>query len=489
MVVKKNLSISFISPEALPFVKTGGLADVVGSLSRQFKLLDLDVEVFLPFYKQIKEKNPGSKVVFEQLSAKLGYREIYFCLRKTSYQGVDFYFVDNEDFFHRDNLYGTSFGDYPDNLIRFAFFSKAVLVSLIALNSKPDIIHSNDWQTALVPFYMRKDRDVSKFFGRSRSLFTIHNLAYQGIGPSDTLPLLGIDYDFFTPGYFEFYGKINLMKAGIIFSEVISTVSKGYAREILTEEFGCGLQGLLQKRKNDIYGILNGADYSLWDPAKDNYIAANYNQESLSNKYLCKKDLLHEVGLDYSYTGPLLGVISRLAKQKGIDVLISAMHDIVRAGYKIIILGTGEERYQQALWELSRIYPDKIAVRVAFDDSLAHKIEAGCDLFLMPSEYEPCGLNQMYSLKYATPPVVRAVGGLDDTVIDYTQSPLRGNGFKFRRPEAGDFLNALHRAVDVYNNKDKWRELTVRAMSFDFSWEVSAGQYVNLYRKIIKGES
>lgn len=481
----KTQKILFVSPEVVPFAKTGGLADVAGTLPAQLKSLGCDVKVFLPFYRQTKKHDFGIKPLKKNLAAKLGASEIDFSLHHCKRQGVDFYFVEKDEYFDREFLYGLPSGDYSDNALRFAFFSSAVLSGAVALDFKPDIIHYNDWQTALIPFYIKYIPQDHQFFNDSKTLFTVHNLAYQGLFPKEVMSDLGVGYEFFTPDRLEFYGKFGFMKSAILYSDAISTVSKGYAKEILTEEFGCGLDGLLRVRKDDLYGILNGVDYADWNPKTDKFIKAQYDEKGLENKTLCKKDVLEQMGLKgSSVTAPLLGVVTRLAEQKGIDIIFNAAAQMMKLGCNLVVLGTGDEKYHGLLTALAKKHPKQIRVKIAFDNALAHKIEAGCDMFLMPSRYEPCGLNQMYSLKYGAIPVVRAVGGLDDTIIDYTQNPKDGNGFKFNEASVSDFMDALKRALAVYKNKKEWGKLQTQAMGFDFSWHHSAAEYLNLYKVI-----
>lgn len=481
----KTQKILFVSPEVVPFAKTGGLADVAGTLPLELKSLGCDVKVFLPYYRQTKKHDFDIKLLKKNLTAKLGASEIDFSLHHCKRQGVDFYFIEKDEYYDRDFLYGLSSGDYPDNAMRFGFFSSAVLSGAVALDFKPDIIHFNDWQTALIPFYIKYIPQDHKFFSKSKSLFTVHNLAYQGLFPKEVMPELGVGYEFFTPERLEFYGKFSFMKSAILYSDAISTVSRGYAKEILTEEFGCGLDGLLRTREDDLYGIINGVDYSEWNPANDKFIKTSYDEKSLQNKVLCKKDLLEQMNLKgASQSAPLLGVVTRLAEQKGIDIVVNSAVQMIKLGCNLVVLGTGDEKYQQLLTALAKKHPKRIAVKIAFDNASAHKIEAGCDMFLMPSRYEPCGLNQMYSLKYGTIPVVRAVGGLDDTIIDYNRNPKDGNGFKFNEANTTDFMDALKRALVVYKNKKEWEKLLVKAMSFDFSWKHSAQEYLKIYNGI-----
>ncbi len=478
------MKILLVSSEVAPFAKTGGLADVAGSLPSALKSLGCDVKVFTPYYRETKKGDFNIKKIG---TVPLGTVPIFsdpFSLYHCKKGRVDFYFIEREEFFNRDFLYGTASGDYPDNAVRFAFFANAVLRSAQTLNFKPDIIHCNDWQTALIPFYLKYKLKDLDFFKDTKALFTVHNLAYQGLFTKETMPQVGVSYEFFTMDTLEFYGNFSFIKSGLLYSDAISTVSKGYAKEILTKEHGCGLEGLLSLRKGDIYGIVNGADYSQWNPETDEFIKTRYDEKSLQNKAGCKQGLLEQIKLDVHIDTPLLGVIGRLAYQKGIDIIADGMEDIIKLGCNLIILGAGEEKYQKLLTALAGKYPKNLAVRIAFDNSLAHKIEAGCDIFLMPSRYEPCGLNQMYSLKYGTIPVVRATGGLDDTIVDYTQNPKDGNGFKFKEANPESFLQALKRAVSVYKKRGDWQKLMLRAMGFDFSWKNSAQEYIKLYERM-----
>ncbi|MFH1797941.1 MAG: glycogen synthase GlgA [Candidatus Omnitrophota bacterium] len=481
----KKLKVVLVSPEAAPFAKTGGLADVAGSLPLALESSGCHVSVFLPRYRQVRDKDFGIKALKRNMSVKLGGADLAFSLSICKTKGVDFYFIEKDEYFDREFLYGTAKEDYPDNAVRFSFFSKAVLHSVTVMGINPDIIHCNDWQTGLVPFYLRHSAEDFKPISNSRVLFTVHNLAYQGLFPKEVMPRLDIGDEFFTPETLEFYGKLSFMKAGMIYADAVSTVSKGYAREILTPEFGCGLDGLLKTRKDNLYGILNGADYSVWNPKTDGYIKAPYDEKNIENKTKCKKNLIEQMKLKIPVSAPLLGVISRLAEQKGIDIIAESADEIVKLGCGLVILGAGDEKYHKLLGALAKKYPKNIAVKIAFDNDLAHKIEAGSDIFLMPSRYEPCGLNQMYSLKYGTVPVVTAVGGLDDTIVDYTQDRKKGNGFKFDNADKVDFMNALKRALHVYNNeKREWRKFVVNAMGCDFSWVRATKEYIKIYQSM-----
>ena len=480
----RELKVLFVSSEVAPFAKTGGLADVSAILPRALTALGCKVSVLLPYYLQTKTQDLGIKLFKVKMATKLGNANLTFSLYHLKKEGVDFYFINKNDYYDREFLYGTPKADYPDNALRFAFLASAALTSAKTLNLKPDIIHLNDWQTALIPFYLEYTLRDDPFFRNIRTVFTIHNLAYQGLFGREIMPGIGIDDSFFTPGRLEFYGKFSFMKAGILYSDAITTVSKGYAREILDKEFGCGLEGLLNINRHKLYGILNGADYNEWNPKTDRFIKVRYDERTLKNKAVCKQDLLAQMELPLCPTTPLLGVVTRLAEQKGIDIIADSAEEIVKLGCNLIILGAGSEYYHNLLTKLAQRHPKNIAVKIAFDNSLAHKIEAGSDMFLMPSRYEPCGLNQMYSLKYGTIPVVRAVGGLDDSIVDYTQDRKSSNGFKFNQAAKSDFIDALKRAISVYQNKNEWRRLVLRAMGYDFSWKKSVKEYIRIYNLI-----
>lgn len=480
----KTLKIAFVSSEVSPFAKTGGLADVSFSLPLALKSLGCEVKIFMPFYRSIKNGNFGIETVKYNLTTKQGDGDAHFSLHQAKRQGLDIYFIEKDEYFNRDNLYGDSRGDYGDNMIRFAFFSNAVLSSIKLLNFSPDVIHCNEWQTALIPFYLKFNFSEELIFKGVRTLFTIHNLAYQGVFDKDALAKIGIKNDFFRPEALEFYGRVSFIKSGIVYSDCLNTVSKAYSREILTKEYGHRLEGLLNLRKDDLFGIINGVDYSEWSPENDKFIKQVYSKDTLENKLICKEDLIKEMNLKASVDTPLLGVVSRLAEQKGIDLIVGAVDELIRLGFKLVILGKGEEKYQNILLDLAARQKDNIAVRIDFNNALAHKIEAGCDMFLMPSRYEPCGLNQMYSLKYGTIPIVRATGGLDDTIIDYSHDKIDGNGFKFRDVNSGALLDAIKRAFAVFKNKNEWKDLVIRAMECDYSWGYSAREYLKLYNYI-----
>jgi len=476
--------VLMVSSEVFPFAKTGGLADVAGSLPKALLSLGADVRVIMPLYKCVKDRRfelvkEASGVKHPSLTGSRGFN-----LYANRTEGITTYFVDNRRYFMRKGLYGTVKGDYPDNDMRFSFFSKAVLAAIKAIDFKPDIIHCNDWQSALIPFYLRFELGDDNFFDRIKTLFTIHNIAFQGVFSKRSVRRIGMPEVFFNMHDMEYYGKLNFMKSGMLYSDAINTVSHRYAEEIMTPEYGAGLDGLLRTRKEVVYGIPNGVDYSLWSPRNDHFITANYSVDTIDKKAECKKDLLKVTGLRLPLDMPLLGTVSRLTEQKGMDLLAGVMDRIVALGAGVVVLGRGDDQYNRLFASLMRKYPANVYVCNGFNDELAHKIEAGCDIFLMPSRFEPCGLNQMYSIKYGTIPVVRATGGLDDAIKDIDEDPEEGNGFKFVPATEEALLKTVERAVKRYKDRILWKKLMIQAMSYDFSWIHSAEQYMKLYRKI-----
>lgn len=468
------MNILFVSSEVFPFAKTGGLADVLGALPSALAKRGHNCSVILPFYKCVKANN-FSPMFFR--------KEKDFDLYFLKHDNVNVYFIEKEEYYGREYLYGTPQGDYPDNALRFGFFAKAVVASMPHIG-KIDILHCNDWQSALIPLYIRLFHVDNPDFNRMKTLFTIHNMAYQGLFGRETMDALGIPHDLFIPDRLEFYGRMNFMKAGIIYSDAVTTVSEGYSREILTHEFGCGLDGLLRTRKKDIYGIVNGVDYSIWNPASDEFIKEKYDERDLSGKSECKKDLLREFGIEFNPARPLVGMITRLAEQKGVDVVADSMQEILDLRVDFVLLGFGDKKYNNIFEDLAIKHKDRVGARIDFDNALAHRIEAGSDIFLIPSRYEPCGLNQLYSLKYATVPVVSAVGGLDDTIKNFNIHTKKGNGFKFKHASSAALLSALKKATSIFKNKRLWNALLANCLSCDYSWDSSAEKYERLYKKL-----
>lgn len=481
------MKILFATSEMVPFSKTGGLADVGGALTKALSKLGHEVSAVVPFYSATRQKEFDIEDMDCTFSAPISDREEYGeIFRTVTDDGVTVYFIGKTAYYDRKELYGTSKSAYPDNAERFVFFSKAVLELCRTLNYSPDIIHCNDWQTGLVPLYIKTLLSHEPLFENTGTFFTIHNIAYQGLFWHLDMHLTNLSWDLFTPEGIEFYGKINLLKAGIIGADILSTVSPRYAKEIQTPEFGCRLEGILSERSDRLFGVLNGVDYDVWSPETDKYLVENYGPSDLSGKAKCKADILKEFGLPQVNNAPLLGVVSRLADQKGFDILAPAMDDILSEDYQFVLLGTGEKKYHALFERMARKYPERVGVKLAFSNELAHKIEAGADIFMMPSRYEPCGLNQMYSLKYGTVPLVRATGGLDDTIVDYAASPQSsGNGLKFEEYSSSALLAKVREARRLYSDTQQWNRIMLNGMACDFSWDASAKRYVELYEEAI----
>jgi len=482
------MKILLVSSEAIPFAKTGGLADVSGALPKALARLNQDVTLILPKYRQVNEKRfPLEKTSLEvkvPVGQRLESAEILAAQMEPNYRVL---LIRKDSYYDREHLYGSPSGDYEDNAERFIFFCRAVLE--IARTIMPDLIHCHDWQSALVPVYLKTLYRADAFLARVSSVFTIHNIGYQGLFWHYDLPLTNLGWELFTPQALEFYGKLNFLKGGIVFADAVTTVSRKYMEEIQSPEFGAGLEGVLRDRRRDLYGILNGVDYDDWSPANDPFIREKYEAQRLSGKKACKTDLQKEFGLPVDGSIPVIGIISRLAEQKGFDLITSAMDDLMKEGIQLIMLGTGDEKYHLLLDSLAKKYPRQIGLKIAFDNTLAHKIEAGADMFLMPSRYEPCGLNQIYSLKYGTVPIVRAVGGLDDTIEDHRPGNRQGNGFKFRDYSPSALREAVGRALQVYGDPFAWKELMIRGMAADFSWDRSARTYMQVYQDLVGGKT
>jgi starch synthase len=481
-----SLKILFASSEVAPFAKTGGLADVSSSLPEALASSGNQVRVVMPLYRSVEEGDFKLKPLEKSLAVPFKggslKTEVFFTYKKRNPQ---IYFIKRDEFFDRRGLYGTAEGDYFDNPERFIFFSQAVLHLSKVLNFQPDILHCNDWQTALVPVYLKSLYKNDPFFTKSGTVFTIHNLAYQGVFPPGYMGISGLPSELFSMKGLEYYGKMNFMKGGILFSDVITTVSERYAQEIQTPEYGYGLEGVLRDRKADVLGVLNGVDYSTWNPKTDLHLAANYDARDSEGKKRCKEELMKIFRFKRKQRVPLIGMISRLADQKGFDILSEGIDDLLRLDLYLVLLGTGDEKYEKQLSELGRRHKSRFGVRIAFDNVLAHKIEAGSDMFLMPSRYEPCGLNQMYSLKYGTIPVVRATGGLDDTITEFDTETGKGNGFKFSEYSSRAMLKKIQEALRVYQDDKLWLKLMKNAMKEDFSWKKSAVKYERMYKKIV----
>ena len=481
------MKIVFVASEGVPYSKTGGLADVVGALPKALAALGHELEVILPRYRMTK---PGPVVPdARSLTLPLGTGFKFAAVQdggRTS--NVQTWLVDCPEYFDRDGLYQQKGEDYPDNAHRFAAFSLAALEFLKRAATPPDIIHCHDWQSALVPVYLRNLYREDPYFALTSVVFTIHNLGYQGLFSPKLLPQISLPAGLFTIDGLEYYGTVNLLKGGIIFSDFITTVSRKYAEEIQAPEFGYGLEGVLRSRADRLQGILNGVDYEAWDPATDKLLAANYGPAAMEGKKACKKALLEKMGVRVPMLErPVIGIVSRFASQKGFDLISSIAEQLAALDLYIVALGTGEPAHEELFRSMAAKYPEKFLVKVAYDNTLAHQIEAGADMFLMPSRYEPCGLNQIYSLKYGTVPIVRATGGLDDTITPF--DGRLGTGFKFQEYSPQALLATIQKALEVYAAPRNWERVVQNDMKQDFSWSSSAREYARIYQTLQKART
>ena len=473
------MKILFVASEGLPFSKTGGLADVVEALPKALVELGHDVAVLLPRYRNTRAAAVAVPSLTIPLGGALRFPAI---MDGGTLNRVHYYFIDDPEYFDRAQLYGTDGKDYPDNAERFAEFARAAIEFMKHI-WLPDVVHCHDWQTALVPVLLRTQYADDLLVQGVPTVFTIHNMGYHGLFPRDVLKKIGLPEELFHIDGLEFFGKVNFLKGGLLFSDYLTTVSRKYAQEIRTAEYGHGLDGVVRGRGDRLIGILNGVDYSAWSPENDKFIAARYSAKDLAGKLACKKNLLEVFGLPLTLMNkPVIGMVSRFAAQKGFDLIEEVAIDLLKEEVTLVALGTGEPNYEKMFRDLSAQYPGRVGVVVAYDNVLAHKIEAGADIFLMPSRYEPCGLNQIYSLKYGTVPVVRATGGLDDTIEPFDPATGRGTGFKFQPYKGSALLGAIRTALGVYLNEPAaWRRLQANGMAKDFSWAASAVEYAGLY--------
>ncbi len=480
------MNILEVASEAVPFAKSGGLGDVLGALPEALSKAGHRVKLFLPYYKAVRQQNFPIKPL--EISGEIVIAGKIYKYKVQGYKHnklpLEYYFIENDNFFNRSELYrdNKTGEDYKDNDLRFVLFSKAVLETNNKLNWRPDVIHLHDWQTGLIPAYLKNEYQSNSLYKNTKTVLTIHNLAYQGTFKADHFKNLGLpDKLFYATAPFEFFGKINFLKGAISFADKITTVSPQYAKEIQSKEFGCGLDGVLKDKEKSIFGILNGVDYKVWSPSRDKKIPYDYYHANLSGKRMNKVELLNETGMPYREKVPLIGIISRLADQKGFDLIEETAEDLFNMNIQMILVGTGEEKYHKLFKTIEQKYPDKFKAFLTFDDVLAHKIEAASDMFLMPSQFEPCGLNQMYSLKYGTVPIVRKVGGLANTVIDFTENHEEGTGFVFEKYTTSALLGKIEEAVQAYQKRKLWIKIMKRGMKQDFSWKKSAEIYIKVF--------
>jgi starch synthase len=477
------MKILFAASEMTPYAKTGGLGDVVGALAGVLSQLGHEVTCCLPFYRQAREAARDAKPIGLTLSIPLGSRTVTGdVLELRQRDGVRVLFVRRDEFFDRSELYHTGLRDYEDNAERFLFFSKAVVELIGYARFRADVVHCHDWQTALVPAYAKATAFVPVLARAAvKTVLTIHNIAYQGMFPSLDFPLTNLPGEFFTPDALEYYEQMNLLKGGIVFADAITTVSRTYAQEIQTAEGGCGLDTVLGTRADDLHGIVNGVDYACWNPETDPHLRHHYHLDDVSGKQACRADLLAKLGLEADITQPVAAFVSRLTEQKGVEVLAEALEDLVTSGVTLAILGKGERKYEELLAGAAAQFPGRVAVTIAHDEALAHQMQAGADILLMPSHFEPCGLTQLYALKYGTIPVVHATGGLEDTVAPYHARTGAGTGFKFAAYTPAAFVGAVQQAILLHKQPKKWQKLMRNAMACDFSWQASAKEYEKLY--------
>ncbi|HVS75059.1 MAG TPA: glycogen synthase GlgA [Candidatus Acidoferrales bacterium] len=480
------MRILFVASEGLPYSKTGGLADVVEALPRALAERGHEVAVVLPRYRGTK---PGATVLPRVAIAAGGPLRFPAITGGEAVRGVVYYFVDDPAYFDRAQLYGDASGDYPDNAERFGELCRAAIE--IARQVWPaEVFHCHDWQTALLPVLLRTQYGDDPRVKEIPVVFTVHNIGYQGVFPRDVLARAGIPANLFHPGGIEFFGSVNLLKGGLVYSDYLTTVSPRYAQEIQTREYGHGLDGVIRERAGRLRGILNGADYSVWSPENDAHIAARYSRENLAGKKTCKQELLEIFGLPAEKARrALIGIVSRFADQKGFDLIAGKAQELMKEDAALVALGKGERRYEELFRTLRARFPGRVGVKIGFDDALAHKIEAGADIFLMPSRYEPCGLNQIYSLRYGTVPVVRATGGLDDTIEEFDAQRGTGTGFKFANYSGEALLDCIRRALHAYADERTWRRIQQNGMAKDFSWKASAAEYEKLYEAARAGRN
>jgi starch synthase len=478
------MKIAMIASEVTPFAKTGGLADVIGTLTSALARLGHELCVITPGYQSALQGNFSLHETGLKLSVPFSDRRGQAGVLEGSIgKNVPVYLIRADPYYDREFLYGAPTGDYADNDERFVFFSRAALE---LLRHKPvDIAHCHDWQAALAAVFLKIQPEIYAEIASAKTVFTIHNLGFQGVFPQSAWPLLNLDQRYFTPQFLEYYGSVNFLKGGVVFSDKITTVSPSYAEEIMTAEQGFGLEGVLQQRAADLVGILNGIDDHQWNPWTDPFLACHYGENSLAVKGDCKSMLLRAVGLPEKNDTPLIAMISRLTLQKGFDLIEEIFDPLMERDLQLVLLGNGEPYFENFFKAAAKRHPDRVAVEIGFNEPLAHQIEAGADLFLMPSLYEPCGLNQMFSLKYGTIPIVRAVGGLKDTVQDYNKETRTGTGFLFQRYESSALLAAVDRGLAVFRDKQAWFALQRRGMGKDFSWDRSAKLYSDLYQQLV----
>ncbi len=481
------MKILFASSEVFPFAKTGGLADVAGALPLALKEEGHDVRVVMPKYKAIEKQSNNILDTGKRISVPIGQEtQTGRILEDRLFETTPIYFLENDSYYDRDFLYGEHYQEYPDNAARYIYFCRGLLEACKEIGFKPDIIHCNDWQTGLVPVYLNTLYNDDPFFKDTGTVFTIHNLAYQGNFWHLDIPLAGLPWDVFNIDGVEFYGKFSFLKGGLVYSDVLTTVSKTYKDEICTPEHGFGMEGVLRSREKDLFGILNGVDYTKWNPACNPWIKKNYGLDNLAGKEDCRNDLIEELGLKVDKKTPIICFVSRLCYQKGFELLIQGMQYIMKQGFAFVGVGTGQSDYQQYFHDLPKRFPGKCATFVGYKETMAHKTLAGSDMLLLPSQYEPCGLTQLYALKYGAVPIVRSVGGLRDTIQNFSLASKKGTGFKFRGFSIPHLHRSIKRAVGVFRDEPVWKQLIMNGMQKDYGWGRSAEEYLKLYNGVLE---
>ena len=495
----KKLKILFVTSEVFPFVKTGGLADVSSALPQMLSELGHEVRIVIPKYGAVDDRKfkIHEVVRLKDLQVKIGEKDVVFSLKSCFLPGprvrVQIYFLDNQEYFgSRNGLYAdpNTGKDYPDNDERFILLSRSVMELIIKLGWIPDIIHCNDWQCGLIPAYIKTIYKDQEGFDKFTTLFTIHNIGYQGEFPKESFDKTGLpkELESVSKGILQ-NGKVNFLKSGLLYADVINTVSETYAKEITTKaEFSGGLKDTLAKRKNSVFGIVNGIDKKVWNPEKDKHIPKNYSIKNIENKVENKKELAERFGFEFSEDVPIISLIGRLYDSKGFDLVQKAFDNLLKLNCQIVLLGTGEKKHHQYFEKMAQKNPKKFACYLGFNDDLAHLIEAGSDMLLMPSQYEPCGLNQMYSLVYGTVPIVRETGGLADTVVNFNEKTEEGNGFVFKKYNVSEMIKEVKRAIKTFEDKKTWLKIMKTGMKSDFSWDLSAKRYIELYKTILTSE-
>ena len=474
------MNILIVASEAHPFIKTGGLGDVIGALPKALKDLGVDVRVVIPNYRDIKKEIKESLTYIDNFSVNVGWRTQYCGILEYEYDGVQFYLLDNEYYFKRGGLYG-----YYDDGEKFAFFDRAVLEFIKHIDWVPDIVHCNDWQTGMIPVLHKLEYIKEEKFKNIKTIFSIHNLFFKGMFSKEVLPeLFGYDYEAFNNGSLELYGAVSFLKGAINYADKITTVSKSYAEEIKTPEYGEELDGLLRYRSSVLEGIVNGIDYEEYNPEEDKYIYSKYSIDNIQNKSINKENLQKELGLPVNKDVAMIGLVSRLTHQKGCDLIINILEELLKEEVQVVILGTGDSMYEDGFKSFQNRYPKMVNANIRFSNELAHKIYASSDMFLMPSLFEPCGLGQLIALRYGSVPIVRETGGLKDTVVPYNEYEGTGNGFGFKNYRFDELLNITKYALEIYKNKDKWNNIARQAMNSDNSWEKSAMEYIRIYNEL-----